>query len=142
VSGDKPLDRYQPVDMEGYADRVLTTAQPPVVAGGAARNMSALVHAAMGLASEGGEMIDAVKRAAFYGQTLDRTNIIEEAGDALWYIAYALRCVGATFEEAVLANIAKLDKRYAGTFSLEKSVNRDTGAERAAMESASGETKA
>lgn len=132
----------QRVDMEGYADRVLKTAQPPVVAGGAAKNMTALVHAALGCAGEAGELGDAVKRAAFYGLPLDRTNVIEECGDLLWYVAYALRSVDGTFAEAVLANIAKLDKRYAGTFSSEKAANRDLGAERAALESTSGETKA
>jgi NTP pyrophosphatase (non-canonical NTP hydrolase) len=107
--------------------------------------IKALVHAALGAAGEAGELADAVKRGAFYGLPIDRTNVVEECGDLLWYVALALRAVGSSFDAAMRGNLAKLEKRYPGrVFSVDRVVNRDTAVERTAMESegeAKGEAK-
>lgn len=126
------LDETPRMDPEDYADRALVTARPAVTPG--RFNLTCLTHAAIGCASEAGELLDAVKRAAFYGLPLDRTNVIEECGDLLWYVAYALRSVDGTFDEAMQANLRKLAKRYGGQFSAEKAATRDAAAERAALE--------
>lgn len=128
------LEADQPkLDVETYADTVLTTAAPPMTPG--QFKLGCLQHAAEGCASEAGELLDAVKRVAYYGKELDRTNVIEECGDLLWYLAYAIRAVDGTFEEVMLANIAKLRKRYPeGTFSLALSESRDVVAERTVLE--------
>lgn len=44
-------------------------------------------HAAYGLVTESGELIDNYKRHIFYGKELDLTNLKEEIGDLLWYVA-------------------------------------------------------
>jgi hypothetical protein len=49
-----------------------------------------LLHASLGLASEAGELIDAVRLRG----PLDRTNLIEEVGDLLWYAALADAAAG------------------------------------------------
>lgn len=46
-------------------------------------------HAAMGLVTESGELIDAYKKHIYYGKDLDRVNIKEEIGDICWYLALA-----------------------------------------------------
>ena len=77
-----------------------------------------LLHAALGLTSEVGELADPIKKAMFYGKPLDVENIKEEAGDLLWYLAGPLcRALGCTLEELAAANIAKLKARYPGTYS-------------------------
>lgn len=76
-----------------------------------------LLHGALGLSGESGELLDAVKKHIFYGKELDRTNVIEEAGDALWYLSLVLESVGSSFEEAMQLNQDKLEKRYPGGFT-------------------------
>lgn len=92
------------------------------------------VHAFFGLLTEVGELADAVKRHIFYGAPLDRTNIKEEAGDVFWYLAILLDDCGVSFEDCMVANIAKLKARYPGKFDAGQAVNRDLGAERQALE--------
>lgn len=49
------------------------------------------LHAALGMISEVGELADAFKRELAYGKAVDPQNILEEAGDFLWYMALYLR---------------------------------------------------
>lgn len=46
-----------------------------------------LLHAAIGLCTESGELLDAYKKHIFYGKPLDHVNIKEELGDICWYMA-------------------------------------------------------
>ncbi len=85
--------------------------------GKASRNTD-LLHAALGLTSEVGELADPIKKAMFYGKPLDTENIREEAGDLLWYIAGPLcRALGCTLEDLAAANVAKLRLRYPERYS-------------------------
>ncbi len=93
-----------------------------------------LVHGALAV-TEGGELMDnAIKKYLIYGKEPDRTNIIEEVGDLLWYCNLALDAVGATFSDAFTANIAKLKARFPDKFSQENALVRDLDAERKALE--------
>jgi NTP pyrophosphatase (non-canonical NTP hydrolase) len=49
-----------------------------------------MIHMAMGVTGEFGELIDAVKKVCVYGKPYDHVNAIEEVGDVLWYIANML----------------------------------------------------
>lgn len=71
-----------------------------------------LVHAAIGIAGEGGEVLDAVKKMWVYGQQLNRTNVVEELGDLEFYMEALRNLIGATRDEVLYTNIAKLEKRY------------------------------
>jgi NTP pyrophosphatase (non-canonical NTP hydrolase) len=93
-----------------------------------------LLHGATGLASEGGELLDNVKAHLFYGKELDKTNVLEECGDALWFIAVALDSCGYTIQQAMEMNVAKLAARYPDGFSTDRALNRDIGLERSALE--------
>lgn len=96
--------------------------------------MARQLHAAIGLSTEAGELTDAFKKALFYGKPLDRVNVIEEAGDLLWYLALLFDSLGSSFEEAAEKVIAKLRARYPEKFSGELAINRDLVNERAVLE--------
>lgn len=67
---------------------------------------------ALGLAGEGGEAIDVVKKYLFHGKPLDRDKLIEELGDQLWYFQCLLEAVDGTFQEVAEKNREKLKRRY------------------------------
>ena len=48
-----------------------------------------LQHAAMGMITETGELVDNYKRRVVYGKKLDIINLTEEIGDCMWYAALA-----------------------------------------------------
>ena len=93
-----------------------------------------LLHAAIGLATESGETLDALKKHVFYGKELDKVNLKEEMGDLLWYLAVMADSLGIDFESAMEHNIAKLKARDQGKFSSEKAINRDLVLEKEALE--------
>lgn len=76
-----------------------------------------LLHGALGISGEAGELLDAVKKHVMYGKELDKTNVLEEIGDMLWYMSIALESVGSSFEEVMQLNHDKLEKRYPGGFT-------------------------
>jgi NTP pyrophosphatase (non-canonical NTP hydrolase) len=93
-----------------------------------------ITHAALGVASEAGELADAVKKHLMYGREIDRVNLQEECGDILWYLALLADACGFTLGGAMAANINKLRVRYPDKFSEAHATNRDLTAERAALE--------
>ena len=93
-----------------------------------------LVHAAMLLSSESGEVASEVKRMFAYGKPIDITNVKAELGDVMWGIALMCNTLGLTLEEVMRGNIAKLEARYPGLrFDPDKAINRDTAAESEAI---------
>ena len=62
-------------------------------------DMNAL-HAAMGVVTEVGELVDNLKRQVFYGTAENVVNFKEEIGDVTWYIAlgyYYAQLIGKEF---------------------------------------------
>lgn len=94
------------------------------------------LHAAIGISTEGGELLDAFKKALFYGKELDRANVLEEVGDVLWYSALLLDSMGGNFETASATVIEKLKRRFPEKFTQEKALKRDLKAEREVLEAA------
>lgn len=94
------------------------------------------IHACLGLATETGELVDAIKRYIRYGKPVDAVNIKEEFGDICWYMALIADQYGFTFEDAMNSNVEKLlKKRYKNGFSENAALNRDLTEERKALES-------
>jgi NTP pyrophosphatase (non-canonical NTP hydrolase) len=93
-----------------------------------------LLHGAMGISTEAGEILDVLKKQIYYGKQLDKVNLAEEVGDVLWYCALILRNIGMSFEEAAQMNINKLQKRFPEKFTEENAQNRDLDTERAQLE--------
>jgi len=95
---------------------------------------NAMLHGVMGMVTESAEALDAFKKHFFYGSELDRTNLIEEIGDILWYVSIMLSAAGSTYEEVMEINIAKLRARFPEKFTEENAINRDLDRERAILE--------
>lgn len=91
-------------------------------------------HAVYGLVTEAGELMDEVKRVKIYGKDLDRTNLLEEAGDCFWYLALLCDELGVSFEDVWEKNIAKLRARYPEKWTAHHALNRNHAAERAQLE--------
>lgn len=93
-----------------------------------------LLHGAMGLCTEAGELQDQLKKHIFYGKPLDIVNIAEECGDLFWYLAETLTAIDQKFVDVMQRNIDKLRARYPEKFTEEKALNRDLDAERSILE--------
>ncbi len=93
-----------------------------------------LLHAGIGLSTEAGEFLDALKKHIFYGKDLDKVNLAEEMGDLFWYMAIVADELGFEFEEVMNRNITKLKARYGEKFSEEKAEKRDLETERKILE--------
>ncbi len=91
-------------------------------------------HAVMGLVTEAGECMDALKKSKMYGKELDTVNLIEEAGDIMWYLALLSDELGVSFEQLWEKNIAKLRVRFPEKYTEELVSTRNLGAERAVLE--------
>ncbi len=88
-----------------------------------------MLHAAMGLVTESGEVLDIFKKHIFYGKEIDMVNLKEEIGDILRFLAIFFRELDLDIETSMYDNIEKLRKRYGEKFSSEKAINRDTNNE-------------
>ena len=92
------------------------------------------LHAAMGLLTESGEVIEAVARELSGLGPIDRTNVKEEAGDLFWYLAILSSAAGFSFGESKERNIEKLRARYGDRFSDQRAKERDLAMERDVLE--------
>ena len=101
------------------------------------REAACLLHSAIGLSGEAGELAGVVEKWIYYFQPLNEVQAAEELGDCLWYIAQACTALGITLESVMVANIEKLKKRYPNCYTdtnAEES-NRDRSAEAAIVQS-------
>lgn len=67
-----------------------------------------LLHMAVGISGESGELLDAVKKAVVYNKPLDHDNIIEELGDLEFYMEGLRQELGISREQTLAANMHKL----------------------------------
>lgn len=76
-----------------------------------------ILHAAIGIAGEGGELLDSVKKTWVYGKPLDEANLIEELGDLEFYMQALRTRLGVTRAYVLSANMNKLNIRYPKGYS-------------------------
>jgi len=93
-----------------------------------------MLHAVLGLVTEAGELADALKKQLAYGKPVDRVNLIEEAGDVLWYLPLLARALGTDLETIGRINLEKLRKRYPDKFSEDLANHRTLEVERETLE--------
>lgn len=79
------------------------------------------------------ELADVLKRASFYGVSLDEVRLARAFGNILMILAAIEEAGEFTAAEAQERNIAKLRKRYPDRFTTEAAVNRDLAAEHEAL---------
>lgn len=104
------------------------------VVGERTKHQPELIHYMLGLCTEVGELQDSLKKYLAYGKNIDTTNIKEELGDLLWYIARIVDYYGMTFEDIMKTNINKLKARYGEKFTEHAALNRDLTKEREILE--------
>lgn len=73
-----------------------------------------VLHMAVGISGEAGELLDAIKKFVIYNKAIDRENVIEELGDLEFYMEGIRQALGIRREETLSHNIAKLSVRYEG----------------------------
>jgi NTP pyrophosphatase (non-canonical NTP hydrolase) len=83
-----------------------------------------LMHCAVGISGEAGELLDAIKKTWVYGKALDRNNVIEELGDIEWYLQALRTTLGIDRETVIAANVAKLELRYPTRYTDELALAR------------------
>jgi len=86
---------------------------------------SLLTNFCLGLAGEGGELIDHVKKAVFHKHALDKDYLAKELGDLLWYIAGISSILKLDLSDIGDINIDKLKRRYPNGFTTHHSVHRE-----------------
>jgi NTP pyrophosphatase (non-canonical NTP hydrolase) len=94
-------------------------------------NISLLLTGSVGLASEGGEFSEIVKKCVFQGKPLNDDTIFHmkrELGDIMWYWINACRALELDPNEVIAENVKKLESRYpGGEFDVHYSENRKDG---------------
>jgi NTP pyrophosphatase (non-canonical NTP hydrolase) len=79
-----------------------------------------LVHMAMGVSGEAGELSDAIKKFVIYNKEIDRENVIEELGDLEFFLEGVRGLMGITREETLTHNMEKLLKGDKARYKLGK----------------------
>lgn len=93
-----------------------------------------IVHGIIGVATEAGELLQALALSIFDDEDFDFVNLKEEVGDVMWYQAILAVRAGFTLTQAQRTNIAKLAERYGEKFTEEAALVRDLIAERRVLE--------
>jgi NTP pyrophosphatase (non-canonical NTP hydrolase) len=94
-----------------------------------------LLHGAMGIVTEAGELLDVLKKFIFYNKPVDFVNLLEEVGDLLWYVTFLSARLNINIEECMKMNSAKLKQRFPEKFNVEEAQVRDLEKERIVLES-------
>ena len=88
----------------------------------------------IGIATEAGELLDALKKNMFQQRPYDITNLKEECGDLFFYFTELMSAIDTNLEEVMEMNRAKLAHRYIDKFNKDESINRDLDKEREILE--------
>lgn len=99
------------ITMKEYQDAALRTAKDM---GSLQQN---LIHAALGITSEGGEIATIVKASCIYNKEVNIASLMEEAGDVLWFLTLLAKCMGVELEDIAKENIRKLKLRFPQGYS-------------------------
>jgi|TARA_R110000737_G_scaffold341193_1_gene364712 NTP pyrophosphatase (non-canonical NTP hydrolase) len=98
-----------------HAEMVLALAKPGRdIVLSLTNDQAHLLHMAVGIAGEAGELLDAVKKHVIYNKSLDVVNIVEELGDLEFYMEGLRQSdkVGVSRDATLRMNKEKLSKRY------------------------------
>lgn len=92
-----------------------------------------IFHGIIGVATEGGELCEAVE-AALVGGEFDEVNVREELFDTAFYTLLGFDATGGNPDDALERGFEKLRQRYGETFNEEGANNRDLEKEREILE--------
>ena len=80
-------------------------------------NIERLLTGAVGINSEGGEIMEIVKKLIFQGKKWDDETVYHlkrELGDVMWYVMQCVIALETNIDEIVEMNVDKLKARYPG----------------------------
>lgn len=84
-----------------------------------------IIHMAMGMSGEAGEVLDLVKKSIFYDKVISKQDLIKEMGDVEFYLRGLRQAYGISRDEVIQGNLTKLDDRYSsGTYSDQQAISR------------------
>lgn len=83
-----------------------------------------MLHMAVGICGEAGELLDAIKKNVVYQKPIDMTHIIEEMGDIEFYLEGLRDGLQLARTSILDHNIAKLTKRYGEQYSNQAAQDR------------------
>lgn len=106
------------VSLEGYEADVMRTARTDLTSD------ELLDEAALGVASEAGEVAGLLRKALYQGHEFSRDKFIEESGDLLYYLTRGLKEVGSSLGECMKKNVEKRQAIYPNGFDPERSKAR------------------
>ena len=95
------------MDFDKYQDEAVKTRQGSADA----------VYLAAKLPIEAGEAAQLVIKEAYHGKRVNVSDLAEELGDLLWYVATLADFYGLSLADIAAANIAKLRARHGETYS-------------------------
>lgn len=109
-----------------YGDMVLALMKPGVnIIQELNPQKATVLHMAIGISGEAGELLDAVKKYTIYNKDIDMDNVIEELGDLEFYMEGIRQALNISREDTLEKNIKKLSTRYRGLkYSNEAAINR------------------
>ena len=111
-------------DFIAFSDRIVSLDEKGA-------NIERLLTGAVGINSEGGEIMEIVKKLIFQGKKWDKDTIYHlkrELGDVMWYVVQCLIALDTSMDEVVGMNVDKLKARYpGGEFDPFYSENRQEG---------------
>ena len=111
-------------DFIAFSDRIVSLDEKGA-------NIERLLTGAVGINSEGGEIMEIVKKLVFQGKPWDKEtkyHLKRELGDVMWYVMQCLLALDTTMDEIVGMNVDKLKARYpGGEFEAWYSENRQEG---------------
>lgn len=84
-----------------------------------------LAMGALGLCGEAGETAELIKKAMYQRHYLSVTELAEELGDVMWYVAVTAWAAGLDLERIMELNEQKRKRRYPVGFTAERSKNRE-----------------
>lgn len=84
-----------------------------------------MLHMAVGISGEAGEILDAIKKHTIYQKSLDVANVVEELGDLEFFMEGLRAAIGVSRDEVLAKNMNKLSVRYhKGLYSNEQAQAR------------------
>lgn len=98
-----------------------------------------MLHAILGIISEGGELLEMFMDRINRGHAIDRVNAREEAGDIAWFLQLLIKSINGTMTEVQHMNIKKLHARFGDKYSDLAGLVRDQEKERDLLEEISDE---
>lgn len=77
-----------------------------------------------GLSEEVGEVMNHIKHFCWGHEELNDVEIAKEIGDVMWYLSALCTALNLDFETVATLNLRKLEHRFGGVFTEEKSKAR------------------